>query len=368
MELSPASKSKVIAYGILRALLIIGGVVLLLWFLYAVQAVILYIGAAAVISLVGRPIVIFLRERLKMNNTLAVIITLFMMLLLACGILYMIVPVVVEQGNNLSRIDLEIVRANTELLNIEIRDYFGFKKLDLYEQVMQMNYVRNFDMEVITVMLNDFLAILGQILIGIFSTLFIAFFLLKDSRLLLEGVLVFSKQGNEGQFLRAFTKIKSLLSRYFVGLILQVLIIFVLYSVILLIVGVNNAIIIAFFCALLNLVPYLGPVLGFVLMQALVVSDNLGYEFQTVILPKLIIVAIGYTIVQLIDNFFNQPLIFGKSVKSHPLEIFIVILIAGLMFGVMGLVLAVPTYTAIKVISKEFLSEYKIVQKLTANL
>ena len=77
---------------------------------------------------------------------------------------------------------------------------------------------------------------------------------------------------------------------------------------------------------------------------------------------------IGYGIIQLIDNFLNQPLIFGKSVKSHPLEIFIIILIAGLVFGIIGLVLAIPTYTAIKVISKEFLSEYKIVKKLTQNL
>ncbi len=366
--MTPTTQSKIIAYGLLRALLVIGGVVFLLWFLWMIQAVILYIGMAAVISLVGRPVVIFLRERLKMGNTLAVLITLSIMLLLAFAVLYMIVPVVVEQGNNLSRIDLQIVRNNLELLNIEIRDYFGFDQIDLYEQIMQLEYVKNFDVQVVSSFLNDFLAIIGEVLIAIFSTLFIAFFLLKDSRLLLEGVLVFSKKGNEGQFLRAFTKIKSLLSRYFVGLILQVLILFVLYSITLLIVGVNNALTIAFFCALLNLIPYLGPLIGFAFMQSIVVSDNLGFEFQTIILPKLIIVAIGYTIVQLIDNFFNQPLIFGKSVKSHPLEIFIIILIAGLLFGVLGLVLAVPTYTAIKVISKEFLSEYKIVQKLTQNL
>jgi predicted PurR-regulated permease PerM len=131
---------------------------------------------------------------------------------------------------------------------------------------------------------------------------------------------------------------------------------------------VENAIIIAFFCALLNLVPYLGPAIGYVLMSAFVISDNLGSNFSDIILPKLIIIVIGYGFVQAIDNFLNQPLIFGKSVKSHPLEIFIIILIAGILFGIIGLVLAVPTYTAIKVISKEFLSEYKIVKKLTQNL
>jgi predicted PurR-regulated permease PerM len=61
-------------------------------------------------------------------------------------------------------------------------------------------------------------------------------------------------------------------------------------------------------------------------------------------------------------------MIFGASVKSHPLEIFLIILISGLIFGVMGMVVAVPFYTAIKVIAKESLSEYKIVKRLTRDL
>ena len=71
---------------------------------------------------------------------------------------------------------------------------------------------------------------------------------------------------------------------------------------------------------------------------------------------------------QLIDNFFSQPFIFSNSVKSHPLEIFLVIIIAGLLFGVVGMIVAVPGYTAIKVILKEFLAENQIVKRLTKNL
>jgi predicted PurR-regulated permease PerM len=71
---------------------------------------------------------------------------------------------------------------------------------------------------------------------------------------------------------------------------------------------------------------------------------------------------------QLVDNFFSQPLIFSKSVKSHPLEIFLVIMIAGVLFGVVGLIVAIPVYTSIKVILKEFLSDNEIVQKLTKNI
>lgn len=364
----PILSAKSIAYGILRALGIIGGILILFWFLWSIQSVILYIGIAAVLSLIGRPLVILLRDRLKFPNVLAVIITLFIILILLMSVTYMIIPVILEQIENFEEIDWVEVGANLEVLNVQISEFFGIENVNLIDRMQSLDYIKSFNVEVIPEFVNTLFGTLGSIMIGIFSVLFITFFLLKDSRLLVEGVLVFAKKGSEGKFLRAFTSIKNLLSRYFIGLVLQVIILFVLYSIILLIVGVENALIIAFFCALLNLIPYLGPVIGSFLMMGFVISDNLDADFTAVILPKLIIVAIGYALVQLLDNFVNQPLIFGKSVKSHPLEIFIIILIAGLLFGVLGLVLAIPTYTAIKVISKEFLSEYKIVQKLTSNL
>jgi predicted PurR-regulated permease PerM len=133
-------------------------------------------------------------------------------------------------------------------------------------------------------------------------------------------------------------------------------------------VGAENPIVIAFLCALLNLIPYVGPVIGAALMLVLTMTSNLGQSFSAIILPKTFWVALVFVVGQLVDNFGSQPIIFSKSVKSHPLEIFLVILTAGLLFGVIGLIIAVPAYTAIKVILKAFLSENKIVKKLTKNL
>jgi predicted PurR-regulated permease PerM len=138
--------------------------------------------------------------------------------------------------------------------------------------------------------------------------------------------------------------------------------------VVLLIFGIKNAVVIAFLCALLNLIPYIGPLIGAFLMVVLTMSSNLGASFSEVILPKTTYVMIGFMIGQLVDNFFSQPFIFSKSVKSHPLEIFLVIIIGGLLFGVIGMITAVPSYTALKVIMKEFLSENKIVKELTKNI
>src|SRR5690606_34398012 len=108
-------------------------------------------------------------------------------------------------------------------------------------------------------------------------------------------------------------------------------------------------------------VPYLGPLLGGVVMILVVVSNNLGADFSSDLLPLLVKVLIGVGIAQLIDNLVSQPIIFSHSVRSHPLEVFIVIICGGLLFSIPGMIIAVPVYTTLKVISKEFLSEYKIV-------
>jgi predicted PurR-regulated permease PerM len=108
--------------------------------------------------------------------------------------------------------------------------------------------------------------------------------------------------------------------------------------------------------------------IGAVIMFVLSMTSNIGQDFQNVILPTTIYVMIGYFIAQLIDNFASQPIIFSKTTKSHPLEIFLTIIIGGLLFGVVGMITAVPIYTALKVILKEFLSDNKIVKSITKNI
>ncbi|MCK8520719.1 AI-2E family transporter [Aquimarina sp. D1M17] len=360
--------SKTIAYGILRAVAIIVGVLGLLWFLYQIRSVLIYIAFAAVISLMGRPLVSFLKRKLKFNNTLAVVFTLFITLGLFFSIFMLFVPIITEQGQLIGEININQIGDDLDRLNQEVSDYFNVEKLSFVELFKQTDLMQFFDLKAVPNMINSFLSGFGAVLIGLFSVLFISFFLLKDSLLLENSLLVFAKKEDENKFMRAFTKIKDLLSRYFVGLLLQVVILFVLYTILLLIFGVHNAIAVALIAAILNLIPYIGPLFGGIFMIFLATTSNLGYDFQTVMLPKLLYILIGYLIIQLIDNFINQPLIFGTSVKSHPLEIFLAILIFGLLFGIGGLIVAVPSYTAIKVIAKEFLSEYKIVKTLTKDL
>jgi len=360
--------AKTFSYGILRALGILSGIFLLLYFLYQIQSVLIYIAVAGVISLVGRPVVIFLRSRLRIPNQVAVIMVLLLVLSIFVGIIFVFVPIMIEQSYYLGQIDIEAFKSDISELNTQINAYLGVNDINIIEGLKQSEFAQSLNLKMVPKFLNSVFGILGATLIAVFSIIFISFFLLKDSKLMLNSILVFANKGEEDKFQRVFNKIKILLSRYFVGLTMQVTVLFILYMLLLSIFEINNPVAIAFICATLNLVPYLGPIAAGILMSLFVISSNLGADFQEIILPKLIYVMLGYAICQLIDNFISQPLIFGASVRSHPLEIFLIILISGLIFGILGMVVAIPFYTALKVIAKESLSEYKIVKRLTRDL
>jgi predicted PurR-regulated permease PerM len=360
--------SKTLSEGILRAIAILIGTALVLYFLYQISSVITYIAIAGVVSLIGRPIVLFLRRKLKFNDTIAVIVTMLLLIGILVGIIALFIPLIVQQGQNLSLLNIEALQGNMENLYRQITEYFGVSSSEIEQSVKDSKILANFDFGFVPNFLNSFIGILGSLSIGLFSVLFIAFFFLKDSKLFEDGLMVFVPDNKESRLKKSIDTIKDLLSRYFVGLVFQILILFIFYTIVLLIFGVENAIVIAFLCALLNLIPYVGPLIGGVLMLTLTMTSNIGADFSSVILPKTSYVMIGFLIGQLVDNFISQPRIFSQSVKSHPLEIFLVIIIGGLLFGITGMIIAVPGYTAIKVILKEFLSENKIVQSLTKNL
>lgn len=358
--------ARIIANGILRALAIIIGILLFLFFLYKIQSVIIYLIIAAVLSLVARPILSFLKNRLKFPNIFAVVITMAFFLMVIFGIISMFVPLIKEQGHNISLLNTEELRRRMFNLFNEIDVFFSARRINIFRELKNIDLTSN--IASIPSLLNSLMGVVGTFSMGLFSVLFITFFFLKDNRILHNVFVLITPDRNEDRILSSLKKINDLLSRYFIGLIIQISILFAIYSVTLLIFNIKSAVVIAFLCALLNLIPYIGPLIGGVLMVLLTMTSSLEYDFQTHIIPVTSYVVLGYIFAQLIDNFFSQPIIFSKSVKSHPLEIFLIIVIGGLLFGITGMIFAVPTYTVIKVILKEFLSDNPIVKSLTKGL
>jgi predicted PurR-regulated permease PerM len=358
-------KPKELTRAIVQAFIIIVLLIGLYQVILSIQSVLSYILIAAVVSLVGRPIAQLLK-RIKFGNNLSSVTTIAILMTTFFGIVSLLLPVIFEQAKNLSLLNVNAFEATATKLMNELSIYLLDYGVDLQSWVDRS--LAEVDYSFLPDAINTVLNGLSGFTIGVFSVIFISFFFLRDSGLLERMVMVFVADKNIKRVEKSIFSIKNLLSRYFIGLLVQITVLFIVYTLVLLIFGIPNAVTIALVCALLNIIPFLGPIIGTVLIVFLTMTSNLDASFASVTLPKTIYVLIGFTIGQLIDNFLTQPYVFSTSVKSHPLEIFIIILVGGLLFGPLGMIIAVPLYTALKVIFKEFYAHNKIVKALTKNI
>ncbi len=357
--------SKIIANGILRAVGIALGIYILLLFLYKIQSVIIYLFVALIVSMIASPIIRFLKRKLKFPHIAAVITTLLFFILLLAGFIMLFVPLIITQSENLSLLDTVKLEQDVNDLITQVNSYFD---IDAKKLINDADITSKINFNLIPDFINSLLGILSGFGMGVASVIFITFFFLKDRKLFFAGFKKLLPHAHEDKILNSLRKINYMLSRYFIGLIMQVSVLFVLYLITLLIFGVKNAFIIAFITALLNIIPYIGPLIATVLVIVLTMLGLMGPETQGEMLSTTLYVLIGYSLAQVIDNNLSSPIIFSNSVNSHPLEIFLVILISGFVFGILGMIIAIPVYTALKVIAKEFFPTNRVVRMLTKDL
>ena len=342
--------------------------ILIGYIIYELKIIVGYLIIASILTLLARPVVKLLNSKLKFGSTLASIVAISFILIVISGVISLLIPLVLEQGKNLSLLNVNAFQDKINTLYIEFNGYLNKFNIDLNQSLVDIEGLTKNSVEAIPVLLNSVGSILGSITLGILSVIFITFFLLKDGEYFEKLFTQLFPTKMKKRIEKSLIEIKVLLSRYFLGLLFQITILFTIYTIILLIFGVKDAVVIAFLCALLNLIPYIGPLIGIILMSFLTMTSYLGQDFSSVIIPKTIYVIIGYVFAQLIDNFLSQPYIFSNSIKSHPLEIFLVILSGGILFGIVGMILAIPLYTVIKVFLKVFFSNNALVKKLTKNI
>lgn len=220
----------------------------------------------------------------------------------------------------------------------------------------------------IQLIFNSVMSKFGNLLVGILSVFFISFFFLREQGLFDRMLTSVVPEKYEAQAHQALEETSNLLIRYFIGILLQMTIITIFVSTAMSLLGVKNSLLIGFFAAVMNVIPYIGPILGASFGVMITISSNLDLPFYSALVPLVTKVLIVFAVMQLIDNIILQPNIFSKSVKAHPLEIFLVVMIGAKIGGIPGMVLAIPFYTAFRVIGKVFLSEFKVIQQLTKNL
>jgi len=360
--------SKIIASGILRVLGFIAAIALLGYVLFKLQTVILYLVLSVILTLIGNRIKYFMIKYFRFSNLFASIATILFFIIIFLGFALMFVPLILSQIESLALLNIADIEKNVVSIYSQLSNFLNIHGLDADKILSQSNWHEKIDFQTIPNFLNILISAITDFGIGMVSVLFITFFFLKDRDLMISGIKNILPENHKEKILSSLRKTKNLLTKYLIGIVIQLSVVFVLYLIVLLVFGVNNALTIAFLCALLNIVPYIGPLVGTIFAAILTMTGQFGNDFQTQIIPTTVYVFIGFIIIHLIDSNISQPLIFSNSTKSHPLEIFLVILIAAFLFGVLGMIVAIPTYTVLKVIGKEFFPENKIIQLLTQKL
>ena len=231
------------------------------------------------------------------------------------------------------------------------------------ESLLKDNISHFFDFSIFSNFLSGVISFAGSLLFYIFTILFLSFCFLLDVMMLPRFILMLVPLKYEEQVKHIMLRSKAVLSRYFIGLVINVLVMIASYSIALSIVGVKGALVIAFFAGIVNIIPYVGPLIavgtGIILGVTGVVSDGLYGATGSTMLK----VFLAMVVVIVIDNIVYGPLIQGRSLKVHPVEIFLVIISAGSIGGIPAMIMAVPSYAFLRIVGEEFFSQFRIFNK-----
>jgi predicted PurR-regulated permease PerM len=358
----------------------LGGFAIIAALCWYFKNVLIYIVVAFVVSLIGRPVMKLLKKfhikKFYLPDWLAAVLTIVLIMGLLALIITQMVPMVANIVKDASFLNAHtyfstnpIDGVNAWLINLfpDLGADFNLVDvvMDKLRELVSFNSVTGF--------VGSMASLVSSAFVGLFAVVFISFFFLKDSDLFERIICALVPDKIERTMTTTLNDIKQLLSRYFVGLLLEMLGVALIDFLGLWLIARLNfsyAIGIAFLAGILNVIPYVGPLIGeaigVILSVILKVGIGAGLDVN-IWFFALIVLAIMVT-AQLIDNFIYQPLIYSTSIKAHPLEIFVVLLMAGHIGGTVGMLVAIPAYTVVRVVALRFFHRFKPIQRLDPDL
>ncbi|MFT6867001.1 MAG: putative PurR-regulated permease PerM [Cyclobacteriaceae bacterium] len=337
-------------------------VVLLVITIWYFSSIFIYVSLSLVFATVLRPITNRIAKFEILNRSVPKPIAILVAYLALVGVIgafiTLFIPLISYQIDVISTVDFDNIfdKVFAPIKSVEgflIRNDLttepqGFLVESVHDSIFNFFHIIQF-----TEIINGIFSVAGSLFIGLLAITFITFFLLYENGIIRRQFISVIPNQYFEVFISALYKIEKLLSNYLLGLLFQMLSIFTLASIGLTIVGIDYAITIAVFAAVANLIPYLGPILGGIFGIFVAISTSGDFGFTNEILLLFVKVFSVFAFVQVTDNVFLQPLIFSKSVKAHPLEIFVIIFVGATIAGIPGMIAAIPVYTVIKVSSTE---------------
>ena len=327
----------------------------------------IYVCISIVLATILRPLTNFLSHnyifKVKFPKTLAILFSFVITVLVISLFILLFIPLIIEQTEVLSRLSFDVIYENLSGPLVSLESFLVENGILTSEQKLtegikttMIEFISEVNFREI---INNLLSITGSFFISILAIAFITFFLLYEDGIIRRQLISMIPNEYFEMFISAMFKIERLLSNYLIGLLAQMFSIFSIAALGLSLFGVNYALTIAVFAAFANLIPYLGPLLGslFGIFVGISTSGHFALDQVTIILMAKIFSV--FAVVQATDNVFLQPLIFSKSVKAHPLEIFVVIFAAATIAGIPGMIAAIPVYTILRVSTVEVSSGFK---------
>lgn len=300
------------------------------------------------------PIVDWL-EKYKITRTAAISVLFVLIGMLLVWGLAVVIPSIQGQvvsfaqnlPSNIQKIESQV----TTLLENEQFEQFRPTALEILNKVNDqiVSYAQKFSSSAVN-WASSLISTASQIIVAILIMPFILFYLLRDGQHLNRHVTQYLPTKWRSSVSKVLTDVNAQLSNYVRGQVTVAIIVALMFSVMFSIIGLSYPITLGVMAGFLNLIPYLGSFL------AMIPAVVLGLIAGPVMLVKVLIV---FMLEQTIEGRFVTPLIIGSSLSIHPITILFVLLTAGQMYGVLGVLLGIPIYASIKVVVKAAFNWYR---------
>lgn len=321
-----------------KATIFIIGLYVLLYMLYIAQGIIVPIIFATIFAIVLHPIV-NLFVRFKINRIVAIVIT----LLLTFIVIATLGALLFSQANRFSESWPVLVDKFTGILNNTITKASGY--FDINPQIIH-DWIAKTKGELIntsSVAIEHTLITIGNGVVILFLVPIYIFMILFYQPLLIEFIRRLFSTNNQGHVNEIVSQTKKLIQRYIIGLLFEAVIVAVLYSTGLLIIGIDYAILLGFIAALLNIIPFIGGIIAFSLIFIITIATKNSATYP------LLIVALS-VFIHFIDNSYIIPKIVASKVKINALVSITVVIAAGALLGIPGMIICIPITGIIKLI------------------
>jgi predicted PurR-regulated permease PerM len=342
----------------------------LVLFLFSVRTVLIYLVIALVLTLMLRPLQrLLLRIRIKSwqpSASLTAFLSILLFLGVVVGINMFFIPLIIKDMAFFSQINYRQVFDVIEKNFVETMAYLEtlgiqpeFENENLKESLLAVVNINRVGDAV-----ESIIGSLGNVVVLLFSVTFMLFFLLREQGLGEKLAILISPDNYVHNTKNILIPIKDTLTRYFLGLLLQVTCVSLIVFIGLTIVGIKNAVLIAIFAGLINLIPYVGPIIGFSFGLTLGLGQAFADGLTDNFLWMALQIGLVFLVVQLTDNTLLQPIIYSNSIRAHPLEIFLVISFAGFLGGIGSMIIAIPFYSVLRIFIWEFFPDLPIIKHL----